>query len=486
MTLRFNGNRITRSGGLIRIADPPAPSGPVDILVDHTAILHPNADRIGINMNYWEDSDARREPGATPLRNALGQQRTRYARYPGGHKADGVTFFLNAAGATVDTPQARLCRFGAGEWPATDTTYWSSNNRAGSWTRSIYELEEFLDDCAHTGTEPVLVVALDTIANTPTGAGAWTPSKAQIIANAVEMVRWCNVTNDYGVKYWELGNESWSEGWGYAHGYPDAASYGADFADMAQAMKAVDPTILVGMNGHQQQWFEDALDAAGPENVDFLAAHRYPFFGMTYAEYQAIPGPNIVSEANRAANAIATLPEPHKSRLFVMMTEAGYNSQPNNLGAGVVTAHVLGGNLAGANVGAVMLWNTRYAPLGTSHDAFDQANNLTPSGMGWFMASLLAPGAMVSATSSVSNLFAYASYSRAQGRYAVLLVNRSDTPRTVNVRAAGAVSGVRWLLTGTGPSDTAPTITREAVAVSGDAPVSVPANSVVTVVLSKF
>ena len=488
MSLTLDGARITFGGNGVRQPELLAnPTAGADVTVNHNTIINPTADRIGIGTTYWEDASSRRAAGARSMADALNMAGMRFVRYPGGHEADGVTFFLNSVGAEVSTPTPRLCRFGSGEWPATDTTYWSANSTGGTWTRDIYQLQDFLDDCVAIGAEPIIVVALDTVVNPPTGVGAWTPTKAQIIVNAAAMVRWCNVTNNYNVKYWEIANESWSTGPAYTHGYPTAAAYGADFDDIVAAMKAEDPTIYVGMNWNTQQGYEDALAAAGPANVDWLAAHRYPFFDMTYAEYQAVGIPNLISEANRATNAINTLAEPHKSRIFVMMTEAGYNSMPNDMGAAVIIAHVLGGNLATSNIVAVILWTTRYPPYGTSHDQFDQNNNLTIAGWGARLTKLLVPGAMVSVTSSVTNVFAYASYQNSQGRYAVLLINRGNSEQTVTVRAAGATSGELWKLAGSGPTDTNPTLTRTGVTpTSSTVTVTLPVASVSTLILSRF
>lgn len=451
----------------------------VDVTINPDVLLHPTADRIGINVNFLDDSDLRR-PGARRLRSAFEELEVRYVRYPGGHEADGVTFFLDELGNTVSTPTPRLCRFGSDEWPATDLRYWSTNSPAGTWTRDIYQLQDFLDDCAAIGAEPIIVVAVDTIANPATGMNAWTPTKEQIIANAAAMVRWCNVTNRYGVRYWELGNEAWSAADAYARGYPDATSYGADCADLATAMKAEDPTILIGLNGNSEQWFKDALVAAGPQNIDFLAAHRYPFFYMSYEEYQDVNVPNIVSEANRATNAIKSLPEPDRSRIFVMMTEMGVVSgTPNDMGAAVVLAHNIGGNLVAPNVHAAVVWVTRYPPFGDGQDVLGSTNELTPSGLGQLMTTLLAPGAMVESVSTHPDVFSFASWDREARRYAVLILNRADSAQTVNVHAVGAASAQLWQLHGDGPSDTNPTLSGTSVTpIAGVTTVQLPPASV--------
>lgn len=470
MILTSGGQPIGGSGFSLQ-AEYGAPAvGSADIVVDHTSVINTESARVGVNADYWTDAQSRRSFAARDQWLGYVDLGAKFVRWPGGHKADGVTWFLDENGATVTTPTPRLCRFGSGEWPATDATYWAPPNTrvGGSFSRSVYQLQDFLDDCVKAKAEPVIVVALDTIVNPPTGTGAWTITKAQAIANAVEMVRWCNITHSYGVKYWELGNESWSSRTtpSYTAGYPDAATYGADFADMAAAMKAIDPTILVGMNWNSQAGYEAAIAAAGPANVDWLAAHRYPFFNTDYTAYLATNNPNMVSEANRATNAIATLATPHNTRIFTMMTETGFNSQPNNLGSAVILAHILGAQLATANIAGTMVWNTRYPPGGASHDVLDNWNRLLPSGMGQALAARLGPGKMVATTSSATNVIAYASRHLGLGRTAILIINRALTETPVTVAANGVTAGSRYELSGDGPTDTTLTITRAPVTVT--------------------
>jgi hypothetical protein len=492
----YNGYSLKVSGYDLNVTTTtpsPAP-GSANVVVNHNTVINPVSQRIGFNTNYWEDAAGRRAVQSN-LFNAHRRLGVTYARWPGGHKADDVTFFLDQNGSTISTPTPRLARFGSGEWPATDATFWSpTNDYTGNFSRPLYNLPEFLEDCRANDTVPIIVVALDTIYNAPTGTGAHNITKAQAIANAVAMVQWCNVTNDYGVMYWELGNESWSNSTGYTRGYVDTGgvahpeTYGADFADMAAAMKAVDPTIKVGMNWNSQAGYQTAIAAAGSANVDFLAAHRYPFFGQNYAAYQAVSSPNMVSEANRATNAIATLSPADQARIFVMMTETGYTSQPNNLGSAVIHAHILGAQLSTSNIAATLVWNSRYPPYGKSHDMFNDLNELTPSGMGVHLASQLATptAAVVTATSSVTDVFAYATYDAVQGRIAVLLINRSNSTQNVSVATAGMMNANLRLLSGTGSSDIAPTITTSSPTINnGVSTVSLPAASVGLLITTK-
>jgi alpha-L-arabinofuranosidase len=99
---------------------------------------------------------------------------------------------------------------------------------------------------------------------------------------AAEWVRWANKTNNYGVKYWELGNEL-NGGWEAGHITADGTEmtpekYVKRFIKFVKAMKAVDPTIKVGGPScdvdHHDDYFSPLLRDAG-KYVDFLTLHYY-------------------------------------------------------------------------------------------------------------------------------------------------------------------------------------------------------------------
>ena len=134
-------------------------------------------------------------------------------------------------------------------------------------------VDEYMQLCTQVGAIPSIHVRVF----------GGTPSKA------AELVEYVNKTKKYGVKYWAIGNE------------PDlfvkkrgAARYGiadyvADFVAYRQAMKAVDPTIVVmgpelsqfGPNESYprdatgEYWLRGFLRAV--PDVEMLSLHRYPF-----------------------------------------------------------------------------------------------------------------------------------------------------------------------------------------------------------------
>lgn len=136
-----------------------------------------------------------------------------------------------------------------------------------------YQLDPFLELCRREGYEPMLSVRL--LGGSP--------------ASAAELVRYVNKVKDYKVRYWSIGNEpSLYESRRQVAGY-DTARYNQEWRAFAEAMRAVDPEIiLVGPDVHQfdisggptdsagRGWVEEFLKANG-DLVDVVAIHRYPF-----------------------------------------------------------------------------------------------------------------------------------------------------------------------------------------------------------------
>ena len=113
---------------------------------------------------------------------------------------------------------------------------------------------------------------------------------------AAELVRYANIEKQYGVEYWSIGNEPTLfpgvfENRGETY---DVQRFNQEWRVMAEAMKAVDPTIkLVGPEINQfsfdltpgattnfselhENWLIEFLKANG-DLVDVVSFHRYPF-----------------------------------------------------------------------------------------------------------------------------------------------------------------------------------------------------------------
>jgi len=153
----------------------------------------------------------------------------------------------------------KLIRFPGGNW--------GDENDLEPW-----HVDPFIMLCRMINAEPLISVRLL--------GGA--PEKA------VALLRY-TIQQGYNVRYWSIGNEPSL----YAPRHPewDTAYYNVEWRKFAQAMKAVDPNlILVGPDTNQfmgdpsidpkdksgRDWLREFLKANGAL-VDVVAVHRYPF-----------------------------------------------------------------------------------------------------------------------------------------------------------------------------------------------------------------
>jgi hypothetical protein len=113
-------------------------------------------------------------------------------------------------------------------------------------------------------------------------------------ANPERAARWvdyANVTHEYGIKYWGIGNEPSLYASNRGLSDYDTAAFNQQWREFALAMKAVDSSILLigpethqytGMSSgnpldqHGKDWMREFLIANG-DLVDVVSFHRYPF-----------------------------------------------------------------------------------------------------------------------------------------------------------------------------------------------------------------
>ena len=195
---------------------------------------------------------------------------------------------LKAAGFTA-------LRYPGGSY--SDIYNWQTNVADGGYDAPNTSFSDFMGTAQAVGANPVITVNYGT--GTPELAAAW-------VQNA-------NVTNHYGIKYWEIGNETAGNGTYGANweadshctdasgaaipkgSYPDQtyncgpSVYAANSLKFIAAMKAVDPSIHVcvqlttpgfwpdGVTNAQspKSWNETVLSALGAK-TDCVIIHYYP------------------------------------------------------------------------------------------------------------------------------------------------------------------------------------------------------------------
>ena len=166
-----------------------------------------------------------------------------------------MTPYVEAAGFT-------LLRFPGGNW-------------GDEYLLTEARFDEFVAMAQGLNAEPMVNVKL--YKSTPEKATRW--------------VEYANVTHDYGIKYWGIGNEPSLYASNRGLSDYDTAAFNQQWREFAMAMKATDPSILlIGPETHQytgttdgnprdqhsKDWMHEFLIANG-DMVDIVSFHRYPF-----------------------------------------------------------------------------------------------------------------------------------------------------------------------------------------------------------------
>jgi hypothetical protein len=226
------------------------PPSTVNLVVDANQTLRiADARWFGLNTAVWDNYFD------TPTTDeALKELDTHILRFPGGSLSDDYHWATGRSG--------------------TNTWVWSE------------VFNNFVDVVTNTGVQTIITVNYGD--GTPQEAAAWVAA--------------ANVTNNLGLKYWEVGNECYGTWENDSNNRPhDAYTYATRAAQYIAQMKAVDPTIKIGVpvvtgenssingytdhpvyNPRTQQtnygWTPVVLStlAALGEPPDFLVHHVYP------------------------------------------------------------------------------------------------------------------------------------------------------------------------------------------------------------------
>jgi hypothetical protein len=241
---------VLAAGALLGISPPAAADpAPVTVTVDVRAGLETMpATGLGVNDAIWDAN-----LGTTQTSDLLAAAGVKMLRYPGGSYGD--------------------------------IYHWETHTAPGGYVAPGTDFDTFMASARRVGAQPMLIANYGT--GTPEEAAGW--------------VRYANVTKDYGVRHWTVGNENYGNGlygaaWEADH-HPDktAGAYARGVVAFSRAMKAVDPTIQVGAvltspgnwpdglvgTGDTGTWNQTVLSVAGAD-IDFVDLHWYP--GGTAAE----------------------------------------------------------------------------------------------------------------------------------------------------------------------------------------------------------
>jgi hypothetical protein len=301
----------------------------------------------------------------------------------------------------------------------------NDNNNPQPFTND--QIDTFVVYARAVGAEPILQVPLlaDASDARPTAQ------------TAADMVTYANVTQKYGIKYWEIGNEPdlYSDQGDLPTGYT-AASYCSDFGTFADAMRAVDPTIqILGPELSYKyvagnDWLTPFLTNCGSK-VDIVSVHRYPFAAAASTIANAMgDGTQFRSTLTRLRTTMNSLGLASKP---LAITEANFSYQGDPtlqtgtaaLGtfyAGMWVADTMGIALE-ANVWTMAFWSLDedyYTGFFTS-DTFQPR----PAAYAYELLSTHFGPTILNATTVPTGMSAYASRDDAAKKTVVLLINRT-------------------------------------------------------------
>ncbi len=444
------------------------PEAPTHLQVDVSRVLSEvSREKLGISLNYMLDNDADWRPNAPrSTEEALLELGVGSLRFPGGEGADAYLW----SEPPYTTPQSRLARTGACEWPSNDGRFVDQTDRT-SFVIETLDFEMFMGLARRVGAQPSLVVAQDAPYR-PSPCGGRVPTRQQLLEAAAAWVRYANVTRGYDVRYWEIGNEAYNEeGW---NGSATIDDYVRDVIDFSRGMKAVDGSIRIGANGSllKEGWWKEIIRKAAPD-VDFLVVHEYPCWGWGSYDYYRSHVPNLTREFDAAREAIRTHASPEdQARLRIAVTEfnALDYAEPgwpdvNDLGHALVVFETAGAHLEKPELAYIDFWGSRWVnedgePLSVeAWDGLDANNQLTPTGRALAIWGQFIRDEMVWSTDT-RRIRSFASAGDGSDELSIFLINKHHAPEVVRAEVLeydGPRVGSLWELLGAAPEDRAPT-----------------------------
>lgn len=349
------------------------------ITVDSTStikLLEKNP--LGVSINNLTDSSTR-APIANQqnLEQGLVDLGAHWQRFPEGEQADIYLWGGNEQAQTANTPQWAIT--GLSAWPANDLEFSNSDFTP----KNIMSFDDFMSKCLATGGEPIIVVAYDSAYKVL--AGSTKKTLAELKTSAVNWVKYANTTRNWNVTYWEIGNETDIVPEAYGGADPGSAQQAADIIAFSTAMKAVDPSIKIGVNTINPNRLTALLNSNGfAAAIDFISIHNYPVYAWDagYAYYQNNT-PDLAEKIQQASNAIqgSTISVLDKERLNIFVTEtnivdwADSWKNINDLGHAIVNFEMLGQLLQKPRVKNIQQWVTRWI-----HDETASIENIIQNG----------------------------------------------------------------------------------------------------------
>ncbi|WP_051344254.1 hypothetical protein [Alicyclobacillus herbarius] len=313
---------------------------------------------------------------------------------------------------------ARMLRYPGGS--TSDVYHWQTNTvDFGGWANPNSGFDAFMRVTEATGASPIITV------NGGTGTAA----------EAAAWVKDANVTHDYHIRYWEIGNELYGNWEGNGHNFNgNPEGYAEKASQFMKAMKAVDPSIQIGVDLIAPGTGDDTWNARVLAKLRELGTE--PDFGIVHW-YPQNPGGESDAGLLASTEMIATVMDTLKRQLGhipVFVTETNsVSSNPGKQTTSLVNALFLADDMADwLQAGAVNVdwWDLHNGIVTASQGANIDPGLYGSSSFGDY--GLLANGSSADGISEPTANTPFPSY------YAYELLARMDRPGATLVGAGSS------------------------------------------------
>jgi alpha-L-arabinofuranosidase len=440
----------------------------------------------------------------------------------------------SAASSAVQDAGVHLLRYPGGS--TSDVYHWQSNTTEAnlSYANPANTFDAFMNMAQSIDAQAMITVNYGS--GTPQEAANWVQyankGGSHYSGPVPTYTGGSSTGHNYGIKYWEVGNEIYGNGtygadWEYDTHAMGPSTYATNVVAYSQAMKAVDHSIKVGAvlttpgnwpdgvtsASSPQPWNNTVLATACP-SIDFVIAHWYPQSPSSESDAGLLATtsqiPSMVSTLRSEINQYCGA---HAKDVKIMITETNSVSyNPGKQTVGLVNALFLADNYTtwlengvanvdwwalhngatgGTNDSASLYGDAQYGDFGllsnasctsaTSGICEPAADTPFPPYYGLQMLKYLgkAGDTMVSASSD-QGLVAVHAVRQRDGRLAILLINKdSNNSYTVSLNLNGYTARSRPTVYTYGENSTAITSARA----SSSSTVTIAPYSLTTIVL---
>ncbi len=396
----------------------------------------------------------------------------------------------NTATTALKSTNVRTVRYPGGS--ASDVYHWQSNTTVTgqSYANPVNTFDAFMStDVLPLGAQPIITVNYGS--GTPQEAAGWVQyankGGAGYNGPVPTYAGGSSTGHNYGIKYWEVGNEIYGNGtygasWEYDTHAMGPATYATNVVAYSQAMKAVDSSIKVGaVLTAPGAWPSDQTSSSSPQpwnttvlstacsSIDFVIAHWYP--QNPGSETDA----GLLTASSQIASTVSTLRSElnqycgaHASAVQILITETNsVSSMPGKQTVSTVNALFLADDymnwlengvtnvdwwdmhdspLAGNNNSSSLYGSAQYGSYGvfstgrctTTNPSICEPALDTPLPVYYglqMLSKVSAVGDTMVSSSSNQSLVSVHAVKQANGNLAVLLINK-DPKNSYNVSFA--------------------------------------------------